>query len=390
MIKLLAKLFIKNPEDYSNPAVRQQYGVLCGGLGIFLNLILFAGKFVTGTIVGSVAIIADAFNNLADAGSSIIELLGFKLSSKKPDPEHPYGHGRMEYVSGLIISFLVLLMGVELFKSSVQSIIHPEPVEISNVAIVIMCAAILVKLYMMFYNLYLSKKIDSATLRATALDSQNDAIATSVVIAAFLTARYAKVSIPVDGIAGVVVSVFILYGGISSVKETLAPLLGAAPEPEFVKSIEDEVMKHKPICGVHDIVVHDYGPGRLMISLHAEVPGDLDVFQAHELIDDVEVEIAAKFNCHVVIHSDPVDVKNERLAELKSAVNEIISTIDADMKIHDVRIVPGEMHSNLIFDVLKPFSCQLSDDELRSEISGQVQKRYADINCVITVDSPYV
>ena len=390
MIKLLARIFIKNPKEYSNPSVRQQYGVLCGGLGIVLNLVLFAGKFVVGSIAGSVAFIADAFNNLSDAGSSIIELLGFKLSSRKADPEHPYGHGRMEYISGLVISFLVLLMGVELFKSSVQSILHPQPVNISNLSIVVMCIAICVKLYMMYYNFSLAKKIDSATLRATALDSQNDAIASSVVIIAFLTAKYAKITLPVDGIAGVVVSVFILFGGISSVKDTMAPLLGDAPEPEFIKSIEADVMKHSPICGIHDIVVHDYGPGRLMISLHAEVPGDLDVFEAHELIDDVEVEIATKYNCHVVIHSDPVDLKNERLTELKAAVIEIIKTIDSEMKIHDVRIVPGEMHSNLIFDVLKPFSCKLSDEELRSVISTQVHNKYSDINCVITVDSPYV
>ena len=388
MIKLLAKLFIKNNKDYSKPEVRTAYGMLCGSFGIFLNILLFAGKLTAGLIAKSVAMTADAFNNLSDAASSVVQLFGFKLSSKKPDPEHPFGHGRMEYISGLIISFLILLMGFELLKSSIDSVRHPETVSLNILSICIMSSSIIVKIYMYIYNHSIGKKINSVSLEAVAKDSLSDTISTFVVIASALLSPYT--TLPVDGIAGIIVAGFILYAGYESAKETIEPLLGAAPELEFVKAIEEELMTHKPIIAMHDLVVHDYGPGRLMVSLHAEVPGDQNIFELHDVIDNAEVDIASKFNCHVVIHMDPIDSNNERLSELKKFLHENLKTIHPDLNCHDVRMVPGKTHTNLIFDVVKPFGCKLTDKELKNQITNLVRKDNKDIFCVITVDQPFV
>lgn len=389
MIKLLAKIFIKNNKDYADGKVREQYGVLCGGFGIFLNILLFAGKFIFGTLAASVSMIADAFNNLSDAGSSLIQIIGFKLSSKKPDPDHPFGHGRMEYISGLIVSFLILLMGFELGKSSVQNIIANEnQTSASFISIAMMIFAILIKLYMYLYNHSVGKKINSVSLEAVAKDCLSDMVSTVVVIISLFLQKY--VSLPVDGIAGVIVAFFILKTGIESVKETIEPLLGTAPSNEFVYEIEKELLQNKPIVGMHDLVVHDYGPGRVMISLHAEVPGDMDIFELHDVIDVAEVKISKKFNCHVVIHMDPIDTKNERLTELKSILIEELKKINQEIKCHDVRMVPGVTHTNLIFDVVKPFSCHLTDEELSDEIKNAVHCRCNDVFCVITVDQPFV
>ena len=300
MIKLLAKIFIKNPEDYQNEEVRSKYGILCGGFGIFLNAILFALKFIFGTLAASVAMVADAFNNLSDAASSVVQILGFKLSSKKPDPDHPFGHGRIEYISGLVVSFLILYMGTVLLKDSVLSIIHPEAMNISILSVVVMGFSILVKLYMYLYNHLTAKKISSVAMEVVAKDSLNDVISTSVVIAALIGSRFTN--LPLDGIGGVVVGIFIIKTGLEAAKDTIAPLLGSAPSVELVSQIEEELMKHKPIVGMHDLIIHDYGPGRMMISLHAEVPGNLNIFSLHDVIDIAENDISKRFNCHVVIH----------------------------------------------------------------------------------------
>lgn len=388
MVKLLARIFIKNHENYDDLIVREKYGVLCGIVGIFLNILLFAAKFIFGTIAASVAMVADAFNNLSDAASSVVQILGFKLASKKPDPKHPFGHGRLEYISGLGISFLILLMGVELLKSSISSLFNPEPIEGGVVPILIMCGAILIKLYMYLYNHSIAKKINSVSMEATAKDSLSDMISTLVVIATICIGNYT--SFPVDGIGGIIVGCFILKTGIESAKETIAPLLGTPPDLDFIKSIECELMKHKPIIGMHDLVVHDYGPGRLMISLHAEVPGDINIFELHDVIDIAEVDIAKRFNCHVIIHMDPIDIKNERLVELKKVVVEECCKIVPNINVHDVRFVPGVTHTNLIFDIVKPFDCKFSDEQLKEKINTAINSRYNDIICVITIDQPYV
>ena len=381
-------LFIKDSENYENQSVRQKYGILCGAFGIFLNIILFLLKIIFGTIAASVAMVADAFNNLSDAGSSLIQLLGFKLSAKKPDTEHPFGHGRLEYISGLIISFLVLLMGFELLKESINAIRNPSPVEGGLFPVIVMVFAILIKLYMYIYNHSISKKINSVAMEATAKDSLADMISNVIVIISIVSSRFT--SLPVDGIGGIIVAVLIMKTGYESAVETIEPLLGAAPSCDFVHAIEKETMNHAPICGVHDIVVHDYGPGRLMVSLHAEVPGNMDVFEMHDVIDNAEADIAKKFNCHVVIHSDPVDLSNERLIELKKTVKEEIAAISSELMFHDVRMVPGITHTNLIFDVVKPFDFKMSDEELKNKICGAIKEKYNDVNCVITIDAPYV
>ena len=388
MIRLLAKLFIKNNKDYKNQTVREKYGILCGGFGIFLNVILFALKFIFGTIAASVAMVADAFNNLSDAASSIVQILGFKLASKKPDSQHPFGHGRLEYVSGLAISFFILLMGFELIKSSITKLINPEPQNYNLFSILVMGFAILIKFYMYLYNHQIAKKIDSVTMEATAKDSFSDMISTSVVIVSIIISRIT--SFPVDGIAGIIVGAFILKTGYEAAKDTIGPLLGNPPSKELVEEIEKELLQHKPIIGMHDLIVHDYGPGRMMISLHAEVPGDMNIFDLHDVIDVAEVMISRKFNCSVVIHMDPIDTNNTRLEELKKILAEELPKIDKNLRFHDVRMVPGPTHTNLIFDVVKPFECALDNEQLIAEINEAVQQRDKSVFCAVTVDAPYV
>lgn len=387
MISLLACLFIKNRMDYSDAAVRQQYGVLCGGFGVFLNLVLFAAKFIFGTLCASVSMVADAFNNLSDAASSIVQILGFKLASKKPDPEHPFGHGRIEYIAGLIVSFLICYMGIELIKSSVEAIRNPKPLEANIFSIIVLVFAVLIKFYMYIYNHGIGKKINSVSMEATAKDSLSDTISTFVVIVSIVAGRFT--SLPVDGIAGVIVGIFIIKTGLESVHDTIEPLLGAAPSKEFVDQIEKEMLNFEPIIGVHDLVVHDYGPGRVMISIHAEVPGEKDIFELHDVIDQAEDAISEKLNCDVVIHMDPVDSNNERLAELKVCAKNVCHEIAEGLSVHDVRMVPGITHTNLVFDVVKPFECKLSDLELTALINKKIKEANADVNCVIKVDQPF-
>lgn len=388
MITLLSRLFIKDYKNYSSPDVRQKYGVLCGSFGIFLNVMLFVLKFVFGTLAASVAMTADAFNNLSDAASSIVQILGFKLSAKKPDPDHPFGHGRIEYISGLIVSFLILYMGIALLKDSVVSIMNPKLPDTSVVSVVIMGAAILVKLYMYIYNHHIAKKIDSVAMEVIARDSLNDVISTAVVIVAIIGSRFT--TLPLDGIGGVVVAAFILKTGFEAATDTIAPLLGTAPSAKLVYEIEEELMKHKPIVGMHDLIVHDYGPGRMMISLHAEVPGNLNIFSLHDVIDVAEHDISVRFGCQVVIHMDPVDTENKRLEELKEILAQEVVRINPELKFHDVRMVPGDTHTNLIFDVVKPFSCILTDEQLKAVIHEAVHARCEDVYCAITVDQPFV
>lgn len=387
MLKLLIRFFIKNPDDYENAEVRTKYGIVTGAFGIFLNLLLFALKFIFGTVSKSVAMVADAFNNLSDGASSLVSIFGFKLSLKKPDKDHPFGHGRFEYISGLVISFFILLMGVELLRSSFESIFSPEKTESSAISVLVMCFAVLVKFYMYFYNHRIGKKIGSVSMEATAKDSLGDTVSTFVVLASVLIQK--RTNLPVDAIAGMIVGGFILKTGFDAAKETIAPLLGEAPSKEFIKAVEEELLRHKPIKAMHDIVVHDYGPGRKMISLHAEVPGDRDIFELHDVIDNAENDISKKFGCSVVIHMDPVQSFNPLLDDLKKHLKIILFVVNPDLTAHDIRIVPGQTHSNLIFDVVKPFSCKMTDGELKEKIASAVKIKYPDVNCVITVDVPY-
>lgn len=388
MVSLLSRFFIKNRDDITNPAVRKAYGSLCSALGITLNVLLFAGKYAAGLISGSIAITADAFNNLSDAGSSAISLIGFRLAGKKPDPDHPFGHGRLEYISGLCVAALILVMGVELLISSVEKIISPEPVENGLLPAIILIVSIGVKVYMSLYNRAIGKKISSSAMLATATDSLSDSIATAVVLLSMLVSYLFSVNI--DGYAGVLVALFILFAGVGVARDTLSPLLGQAPDPELVQKIEDIVMARDEIIGMHDLVVHDYGPGRLMISLHAEVDGRGDIFELHDAVDVVERILAQELGCEATIHMDPVVCDDERVDAEHRRLLEIIADLGDVLSIHDFRMVPGPSHTNLVFDAVIPGSLSKTTEEVRKEICQAVEEKMPGRFAVVTVDTSYV
>lgn len=388
MVSLLAGFFIKNKEDVKNPKVRQQYGMLCGVVGILLNILLFAGKFLAGTISKSISITADAFNNLSDAGSSVITLIGFRMSGAEPDVDHPFGHGRIEYISGLMVSGAILIMAFELIKSSVGKIIHPEPVEFSILVVVILVVSICVKLYMAYYNHKIGKRIGSAAMGATATDSLSDSCATTVVLIAAIAGKLTGLQI--DGYCGVLVGIFIFYAGISAARDTLNPLLGQPPEDEFVGQIEELVMKHPEVRGVHDLIVHDYGPGRMMISLHAEVPAEGDILKLHDVVDNIEHELRNELKCEAVIHMDPVVTGDERVDRIKAQMKELLEEIDPQISMHDFRVVIGSTRTNLIFDIVVPFGYKIKDEELIEMIQKRTREKIGENHfVVIQVDKAY-
>lgn len=386
MITLLANIFLKS-KDEKEPAVRKAYGTLCSTVGIVLNIVLFIGKYFAGAISGSIAIMADAFNNLSDAGSSFITLVGFWFAGKKPDIDHPFGHGRFEYISGLGVAVMIILMGFELAKDSVWKILYPKNIEADAITIIILCISIGIKLYMSVYNRKIGQKIDSAAMKATAADSLSDAAATTVVLVSILINKYTHHN--VDGICGLVVSLVIMYAGFNVMKETISPLLGQSPKPEFVDAIYDIVMSHEGIIGIHDLIVHDYGPGRIMISLHTEVSGDGNIFKIHDLIDRIENELNKKLGCEAVIHMDPIEINNKLVNEVKNEVINIISDMNMEMSIHDFRMVSGDTHTNLIFDVLVPYSVKISDDELIIIIKEKISEHNNTYFAVIHIDRDY-
>lgn len=389
MIQLLSRVFIPNRSDVHSPAVRQAYGMLSGAVGIFLNILLCCGKLFAGMLSGSIAITADALNNLSDAGSSVITLIGFKLAGKKPDPDHPFGHGRAEYITGLIISIVIILMGLELLKSSVEKIIAPEAVDFSILAVIILAASILVKVYMWFYNRALSKKLDSPAMAATATDSLSDTIATSAVLLGMIVGKLTGWM--VDGWCGIIVSAFILLAGYSAAKDTIEPLLGRTPDKEFIDAIEREVMSYPDIIGIHDLIVHDYGPGRQMVSLHAEVPATGDMMQLHDTIDLAERSLHEKLNCAAVIHMDPVEKDNPIIAELKAELLQMLrGKLGDSVSIHDFRIVVGPTHTNLIFDVVIPHNCPLSETAVARLTQEFVEHRPGNYYAVVQIDRAYV
>ena len=387
MIRFLAKLFIKNADDPKDPAARAAYGILCGAVGIFLNVLLFAGKFFAGALSGSIAITADAFNNLSDAGSSVITLLGFRLGGQKPDPEHPFGHGRMEYLSGLLVSMLIILMGFELARSSLDKILHPEPVAFSAVSAAILAASICVKLYMCFYNRAIGGRIQSSATQAAALDSLSDSAATAAVLLAGVIGRITGLQI--DGWCGALVALFILWSGLQSGRDTLNPLLGQPPSAELVESIRQIVMSGRDVQGMHDLIVHDYGPGRRMISLHAEVPADEDLLEIHDEIDNIESRLKRELGCEAVIHMDPVESDGGVIDETHRKVAELARCIDEQISIHDFRMVIGPTHTNLIFDAVVPFRFRLSDEQVREKLRRAVKTLDERYCAVVNVERSY-
>ena len=389
MVTLLAKLFIRDHENVTDSGVRQAYGMLCGIVGIFFNLILFTTKALAGFFSHSIAITADAFNNLSDAASSIITLAGFKMAGQKPDSDHPFGHGRIEYISGLLVSILIVLMGFELVKSSVSKIFHPEVPDYSPVIIGILVFSILVKCYMALYNRSIGSRIGSVAMKATAIDSLSDMIATTVVLIGTIVS--AASGIIIDGYCGVLVGMFILYSGFVAAKDTISPLLGQPPEPELVQQINDIVLSYDNVIGIHDLIVHNYGPGRSMASIHAEVPNDQEIEKSHEIIDRVERDAAKELGMMLVIHMDPVEMKDEKVIRIRKKTEHLLKELDPACSIHDFRVVWGAERINLIFDMVIPIEY---DEKRRNDLPLQLMERLKGVDSryesVITVDYDYV
>lgn len=386
MTQLLIRLFIRDHKNVQDTAVRTSYGKLSGWVGIVCNLLLCAGKFIVGFISGSVSITADAANNLSDASSSIISLFGFKLAEKEADEDHPYGHARYEYISGFIIAVLVLFIGVELLKSSIGKIIEPAAVEFSWVTIGVLAGSILVKLWMMLFNTKIGRLINSQALTATAADSRNDCISTLAVLVAALISHFASVEL--DGWMGILVAAFILYSGINLVREAMSPLLGKAPEPEMVEDIRRRIMEYDSVLGTHDLMVHDYGPGRVFASVHVEMAAENDVLESHDIIDNIERDFLAT-GLNLVVHFDPIVTSDSAVGDTRHEIAEIVQRIDERLTIHDLRMVPGPTHTNVIFDCVVPHKFSMSEEELTAEISRFVKQAHPDYFCVITVENNY-
>ena len=387
MTNFLIKHFIPNASDVKSPAVRQRYGVVSGVVGILCNALLCTAKIAAGLLTGAVSIVADGINNLSDGGSCVVSLLGFKMVSKPADDKHPFGHGRIEYVAGLIVSFIIVLMGVELAKTSLDKIFHPEEISFSWITPAVLGISILVKLWMCFFNRKMGDKIDSAVLRATAMDSLSDVAATSAVLAGFVIGYWARVNL--DGYLGVLVALFILYTGVSTAKGTLDLLLGEAPDPEFVKQIQQEVLSYPEIIGVHDLIVHNYGPGHSVVSLHAEVPCDVDILKIHDTIDNAERDLKKKFDCEVVIHMDPIITDDKETNEIHQKLSSIVRLLDSRVTIHDFRMVKGPTHTNLIFDIVVPHQFRLTDDQVVESLRQAVKALDARYEIVVNVDKAY-
>ena len=388
MIGWLVKIFIKDPDNVKDAKVRESYGVLSGAVGIFCNVCLFVLKFIAGIITGAVSISADAFNNLSDAGSSVITLAGFKMAGKPADTDHPYGHGRIEYMAGLGVSVAIIVMGVELFKQSVDRIINPEETVFSVLSVVILVGSICVKTWMAFFNYTLGKRIDSAAMKATATDSLSDCITTTVVLASVFVQYISGYNI--DGYAGAVVALFVLYAGFGAAKDTIAPLLGKAPEQKLVSQIEDAVLEGGGVLGIHDMVIHDYGPGRVFASLHAEVPYDMDMLTAHDIIDHAESRIKKRLGIDISIHMDPVIYDDEKLKQIKQEIYKIVSDIDDRITMHDFRLVDDPGVKKVIFDCVVPFDMPISDNEVKKRIADEVLQLEGNYEAVINIDKPLV
>lgn len=385
MSELLLRLFVPkgSPDD---PVVRTRCGLLSGITGIILNIILVAGKLTVGIIAGSVAIIGDAINNFSDAASSVITLAGFKLAGQKPDKEHPFGHGRIEYVAGLIVSVLIIFMGFELAWSSIEKIITPEAAEFSYAAMGVLIAAILVKFWLFYFNRKIAKRINSPSIAATASDSISDVIATGVVLVALIAGQYT--TFPIDGVAGVIVAIFIFKAGWGAVKTTQAPLLGRPMSKELADAIDKLALEHENILGIHDLIYHDYGPGRAIVSFHAEVPADGNLMETHEMIDHVEREIREKFGIEAVIHMDPIVVDGDT-EEMRTLVESVIKSIHPDASIHDLRIAEWDKIHNVYFDVIVPYGLDISDEEIENRVKEQIKEK-SGFNAVMHVEHPFI
>lgn len=389
MVGLLARIFIRNYSDYGDPDVRRGYGMVCGALGVAINVALCVFKFVFGMAVSSVAMVADALNNLTDAASSAVQMVGFKMASKGPDGRHPYGHGRVEYVAGLVISFLIVYVGLELVRKSASAFSSPREVSISVPSVAVMAVSMAAKLYMFLFNRRVGRRISSVAMEATAMDSLGDVAVTAVALAGMSFSRLTD--FPLDAVGGALVGVFILRNGVVSFRGTVSPLIGEGASAGLVGEIERVALSHPPIFEIHDVMVHDYGPGRMVVSLHAEVPGNVDVFVLHDALDAAERDISQKFGCQALIHMDPVDVGNGRLMEIRGIVREEAGKVDPGLKVHDVRMVETHEGRRLYFELLRPPALGISDRELGERVRSAVQERVPEAECVIReINTAYI
>ena len=378
--------FLKKTDDINDISVRARCGRRAGFLGIVLNTLLAAGKIAVGAISGAISVLADGLNNLTDCGSNVVSVIGFKMSEKPADKEHPFGHGRIEYVAGLIVSVLIIFMGFELAWSSIEKIITPEAAEFSYAAMGVLIAAILVKFWLFYFNKKIAKRINSPSIAATASDSISDVIATGVVLAALIAGQYT--TFPIDGVAGVIVAIFIFKAGWGAVKTTQAPLLGRPMSKELADAIDKLALEHENILGIHDLIYHDYGPGRAIVSFHAEVPADGNLMETHEMIDHVEREIREKFGIEAVIHMDPIVVDGDT-EEMRTLVESVVKSIHPDASIHDLRIAEWDKIHNVYFDVIVPYGLDISDEEIENRVKEQIKEK-SGFNAVMHVEHPFI
>ena len=387
MTNLLIKLFIKD-NDVSNLGTRGKYGMLSSATGIVVNILLSIVKLVIGIIANSISIISDALNNITDVGSSVVTMIGFKISQKKIDKDHPWGHGRMEYITAFIVDIIILMVGFELLKSSIDKIIHPELPAVNNVTIIILVIAVLTKLWLFLFYKKIAKMIDSNAIKGNAYDSISDSISTLVVLISAVVAKLCGVSI--DGYASLIVSVFILFTGYKAIKETVDLLLGMKPDPEFIKDIEDEAKKYEMISGIHDIMVHDYGPGRKIVSFHAEVPADGDICKVHDIIDQMEQDLFEKFNCITTIHMDPIVVDNKEINDMRDFTEKIVKELNSEFSIHDFRMTDGRKRVNLIFDLVVPRDKEYDKEEIIKNVQQKIHEKDKKYFAVIKVETSYI
>lgn len=388
MTEWLVRHFVRMSEQTDDPAVRMRYGQFAGIVGIICNVMLCLGKGAIGLVSGSVSIVADAVNNLSDAASNIVSLLGFKLASRPADPEHPYGHGRYEYLAGLVVAALVLAIGINLAWSSVQKIIAPSPTEFSGALVAVLALSIAVKLWMAAFNRSIGRRINSDTLEATAVDSRNDVISTAAVLACACISRATGVDL--DGWAGLAVGAFICWSGVGLLRDTVSPLLGQAPSPELVEHIHDKILSYPGVLGTHDLMVHDYGPGRQFASAHVEMAAEADPLESHDLIDNIEQDFKMEDGLIVTLHYDPIVTDDPEVRDMRHWISHAVEEIDPRITVHDLRCVPGPTHTNVIFDCVRPVGSALSADELRERVARLVQGHYPRTIAKITVDESYV
>ena len=387
MTNLLIKLFIKD-NDISNLETRGKYGVLSSATGIVVNILLSIVKLFIGIIANSISIISDALNNITDVGSSVVTMIGFKISQKKIDKDHPWGHGRMEYITAFIVDIIILMVGFELLKSSIDKIIHPELPAVNNVTIIILVIAVLTKLWLFLFYKKIAKTIDSNAIKGNAYDSISDSISTLVVLISAVVAKLCGISI--DGYASLIVSVFILFTGYKAIKETVDLLLGMKPDPEFIRDIEEEAKKYDMISGIHDIMVHDYGPGRKIVSFHAEVPADGDICKVHDIIDQMEQDLFEKFNCITTIHMDPIVVDNKEINDINNLIEKIVKGLNPEFSIHDFRMTDGGKRVNLIFDLVVPRDKEYDKEQIIKNIQQKIHEKDNKYYAVIKVETSYI